>query len=506
VRFRLHMTFVSRIPLLLSVLFALSALPARAQQAPPFTFQSVEAMASKLATEPYKETPSIQGDLRQLSYDHYRALRAKPDTAMWRDSKSLFRLEFFPTGFIYEKPVEINIVDDGKAAPVTLSSDQFDWSDTGLKTPPKELAPAGFRITFPLNKPDKFDEVISFLGASYFRAIGRGQVYGASARGLAINTGTGQPEQFPTFRSFWIVKPADGAGDLTVWALLDAPDATGAFSFVIHPGGRTTIDTHAVLVLRNDVQLLAIAPLTSMYFAGKTSPARDDYRPEIHDSDGLYLSSGNGERIWRPLGNPGALAVSSLSDTNPKGFGLLQRERDFAQYQDSGANLQARPSYWVEPKADWGDGEVRLVEIPSQAETNDNIVAFWVSKWPAKKGERKEYDYRLSALDDEAGLSPAGRVMAMRSGAVPNGKQRRIAIEFAGGELESLAAEQPVSANVSLSSGKVLRTYVELLPARKSWRLIIEFEPDGKKAADMRASLVLRRQVLTETWSAVWQP
>jgi periplasmic glucans biosynthesis protein len=499
------MSHAFRFPVLLSLLLALAAFPARAQE--PFTFGSVETMAAKLAAEPYKEPASVQGDMRQLSYDHYRALRAKPDTALWRDGKSAFHVEFFPAGFIYEKPVEISVVEGDKATPVVISPDQFDFSDTGLKELPKQVALAGFRVTYPINKPDKFDEIIAFLGASYFRAIGRGQVYGASARGLAIDTAVGQPEQFPTFRAFWLVKPADGAGDLTVWALLDSPDATGAFSFVIHPGGRTTVDTHAVMYMRNDVQLLGIAPLTSMYFAGKASPPRDDYRPEIHDSDGLYMSTGAGERIWRPLSNPGALAISSFTDSNPKGFGLLQRERDFAQYQDSAANLQARPGLWIEPKDTWGDGEVRLVEIPSQSETNDNIVAFWVSRWPARKGERKEYNYLLSALDDEAALSPLGRVIATRAGAVPNApKQRRIAVEFTGGELDGLAPEQPVDAAVSLTSGKVMRTYVEPLPSRHSWRLFIEFEPDGKKPADMRASLGLRGQTLTETWSFVWKP
>jgi periplasmic glucans biosynthesis protein len=405
------------------------------------------------------------------------------------------------------KPVQISIVDGGAATPVAISPDQFDWSDTGLKAPPKNVALAGFRVTYPLNRPDKFDEVIAFLGASYFRAIGRGQFYGASARGLAIDTGIGRPEEFPTFRAFWIVKPADGASDLTVWALLDSPDATGAFSFVIRPGARTVTDTHAVLFMRNDVELLALAPLTSMYFAGKASPPRDDYRPEIHDSDGLFTITGANERIWRPLSNPSALAVSSFTETNPKGFGLLQRERDFAAYQDSAANLQARPGLWVAPKENWGDGEVRLVEIPSQSETNDNIVAFWTSHVPARKGERKEYNYSLSALDDDVALSPQGHVIATRTGAVPYAsKQRRMAIEFAGGELDSLGPEQPLSAHVSVSSGKVMRTYVEPLPTRKSWRLFIDFEPDGKKPVDITASLGLREQTLTETWSYVWRP
>lgn len=464
-------------------------------------------MAEKLASQPYSEPPSIEGDMRRLGYDQYRALRARPDAALWSEGKSLFRVEFFPAGFIYEKPVEIFVVDGGNAAPIALSADQFDFSDTGLKTLPQSLTPAGFRLRHPLNRPDKFDEVISFLGASYFRPIGRGQVYGASARGLAIDTAMGKPEEFPSFRSFWLVKPDEGATEMTVWALLDSPGATGAFSFTIRPGARTVVDTRCVLFMRNDLSLLGIAPLTSMFFTGKAAPARDDYRPEIHDSDGLHLATGKGERIWRPLDNPGALAVSSFQDSNPRGFGLMQRERDFDRYQDTGAGLQARPSLWVEPNGDWGDGEVRLVEIPTQAETNDNIVAFWVSRWPARKGERKEYAYRLYALSDEAALSPAGRTVATRAGAVPGqSKQRRMVVEFAGGELASLEPEQPVTSDVGLANAKLKRTYVEALPWKRGWRLFIDFEPDGKKPVDLRAVLQLRGQPLTETWTAVFRP
>ncbi len=471
------------------------------------TFDTVVGMAERLAQDPYKDVPSVEGDMRQLSYDQFRALRTKPDTALWRGGKSLFRAEFFPAGFIYEKPVLISTVDNGAVTPVLITPEQYDFSDTGLKTIPKELKLAGLKITYPINRPDKFDEVAAFLGASYFRAIGRGQVYGASARGLAINTATGKPEEFPTFRSFWLSRPADGKSELTIWALLDSPSATGAYSFVLQPGPRTVIDCKLVLFLRNDIELLAISPLTSMFFAGKASPPRDDYRPEIHDSDGLYVSTGSGERIWRPLQNPGSLAISSFSDNNPKGFGLLQRERDFVFYQDSAAKLERRPSLWVEPKTGWGEGEVRLVEIPSQSETNDNIVAFWVSKWPAKKGERKDYEYRLSALDDERALSPQGRVIATRDGTVPGAQnERRFAIEFRGGKLATYAPEQPIEANVSVSSGKVKRTHVEALPSQKSWRLFLEIEPDGKKPIDMRAFLTLREQRLTETWSMVWRP
>jgi glucans biosynthesis protein len=489
---------------LLVLLLGLATGPAWAQAA--FDFAAVEAQAQKLASQPYRDVEPIGGDMKKLSYDQYRALRTRPETALWRDG-GLFRVEFFPAGFIYDRPVNIGVVEDGNVTPVVIGSGQFDFSDSGLKEPPKDLALAGFKVTFPLDRPDKFDEVIAFLGASYFRVIGRGQAYGSSARGLAIDTATDRPEEFPTFRSFWLVKPAPNAAELTVWALLDSPGASGAFAFVIRPGARTVVETKAVLFLRHDVSLLAMAPLTSMYFAGKTSPPRDDYRPEIHDADGLFMLTGHGERIWRPLVNPAALAVSSFSDTNPRGFGLMQRERSFAQYQDSTARVETRPSLWVEPIGDWGDGEVRLVEIPSQAETNDNTVAFWVSRWPTKQGGRLEYSYRLSALIDDETLSPQARAVATRAGAIPgNDKARRIVAEFSGGELATLRPEQPVEAQVTLSSGKLLRSYVECLPEQKSWRLFIDFQPDGKKAVDMRAKLALRGRALTETFSNVYRP
>ncbi len=464
-------------------------------------------MAAKLATQPYSEPASIEGDMRRLGYDQYRALRPRPNTQLWHEGKGLFRAGFFPAGFIYEKPVQIFAVDGESVTPIAITPGQFDFSDTGLKEPPQTLAPAGFSLTHPLNVAAKFDEVISFLGASYFRPVGRSQAYGATARGLAIDTGVGKPEEFPTFRAFWLVKPAEDAAFMMVWALLDSPGATGAFAFTIHPGARTVIDTKCVLYMRNDVSLLGIAPLTSMFFSGKAAPARDDYRPEVHDSDGLYLATGKGERIWRPIENPSALVVSSFQDGNPRGFGLMQRERDFDRYQDTSTNMHLRPSLWVEPVGDWGDGEVRLVEIPTQAETNDNIVAFWVSRWPARKGERKEYTYRLYALSDEPNLSPAGRVTATRAAAVPNQpKQRRMVVEFAGGELTSLEAEQPVTADVSLANAKLNRSYVEALPWKRSWRLFIDFEPEGKKPVDLRATLKFRGATLTETWVGTFRP
>lgn len=262
----------SRRALLAALLLLTQTASIAAAQPVAFDFSSVEEQARKLASEPYRDVPSVQGEMRKLGYDAYLALRAKPDTALWRDAKGMFRVEVFPAGFIYEKPVSIGIVENGNVTPVTAGSGQFDFSDTGLKEPPQNVELAGFKVTYPLNRPDKFDEVISFLGASYFRPIGRGQGYGSSGRGLAVDTATGRPEEFPTFRSFWLVKPAKEANELVIWALLDSPAAAGAYAFVIRPGMRTMVETKAVLFMRRDVEMLGIAPLTSMFFAGKTSP------------------------------------------------------------------------------------------------------------------------------------------------------------------------------------------------------------------------------------------
>jgi glucans biosynthesis protein len=426
---------------------------------------------------------------------------------LWQDSKGLFRVEFFPAGFLYDTPVSLFAVDDGKVTPIAGSPDMFDFSGTTLKSVPATVAIAGFRISYPLHGP-QLDEVVAFLGASYFRPIGREQAYGVSARGLAIDTGLPRPEEFPVFRAFWLVTPTETARDVVVYALLDTPAAAGAYAFTIRPSTRTVIDVAATLYMRHDVSLLGVAPLTSMFLSGKSGPRRDDYRPEVHDSDGLYMATGKGERIWRPLANPPTLTISSFADNNPRGFGLMQRERSFAEYQDTNSSFERRPSLWVEPIGDWGEGDVRLIEIPSDAERNDNIAAFWAPRWPPKQGEQRDYRYRLSALSDDASLSATGRVVATRYTAVvpDRPQQRRFVVEFAGGDLESLRAEQPVIADVAVSSGKLVDKRVENIPGQHSWRVFIDVEPDGKTPVDLRAFLSLRGEALTETWTYLLKP
>lgn len=466
----------------------------------PFSFTSVLEEARELAKRRYEKPATLPkgSAFSALNYEEYLGLQFDRARELWREPGSSFRAAFFPAGFIYDTPVSLFEVRDGKAAPIVGSMDMFKLKGAGDDRP-SPVPLAGFRLSFPLHG-DEHSEVTAFLGASYFRPIGREQAYGASARGLAIDTASSRSEEFPIFRSFWLVKPDAGARHIEIWALLDSPAVAGAYAFTIRPGTRTVIDVSATIFLRHGVSTLGIAPLTSMFLMGKAGPRRDDFRPEVHDSDGLSMITGAGEHIWRPLANPRALSVSSFGDRNPRGFGLLQRERRFDQYQDLVASYATRPSLWVEPLEEWGEGSVRLIEIPTDSEVHDNIVALWVPARPALAGDERTFRYRLSALADEQRLSPGGRVIATRTAAVPDRpKQRRLLVEFAGGDLDLLRREQPVEARITLTNGKLIGHRLELSP-KGSRRLFIDIEPAGKASVDVRAHLALRGEVLTETF------
>ena len=473
-----------------------------AAQAQEF-FDSLIVRAKESATQAYaKEAPVA--DTAKLGYDTYRDIRFRPDSILWRDGGRGFHVEFFPTGFLYQTPVKLNVIPrKGAATALQPSPDMFDF---GTTQPPAKVGFAGFKITHPLQS-QKFDEIVSFLGASYFRPIGRGQTYGASARGLAIDTAQPRSEEFPEFREFWLVEPAPSDKSLKIYALLESPGASGAYAFIVTPGVRTTVDVDARLFPRHGVSMLGIAPLTSMFLSGKSGPWRDDFRPEVHDSDGLAMLTGKGERIWRPLSNPGSLQVSSFLDDNPRGFGLQQRERHFDRYQDGVAQYQTRPSLWVEPKGDWGEGEVRLVEIPTPSEHHDNIVAFWVSRWPVEKDKPLEYRYRLSALSDEPALAPEARVVATRQAPIDgNNKARRLVVEFEGDTLTKLPPQRLVESNVEVNGGKLLRAEIDRTPGSTNRRLFIDVEPEGRRTADIRAFLTADGKRLSETFTTQLRP
>ncbi|MBL8699830.1 MAG: glucan biosynthesis protein [Alphaproteobacteria bacterium] len=480
-------------------------------------FRSVEAEAARLAAAPYQQpaATSVPTELLRLGYDQYRSVRYRAAGNLWRGESRSFEVQPLPAGFIFSPPVKIFVVNDDVERPLVAARDAFDWSDARLAEQlPAEIPVAGFRLLFPLHRPDQLDEVAVFVGATYFRFLGREQSYGLSARAIAIDTGLPRREEFPHFRAIWLVEPQRSASEMDVMAVVDSPALAGAYRFTIRPGTDTTVDVEAQLFLRHGVSLLGIAPLTSMFLRGeRRERSHQDFRPEVHDADGLLVATQEGEWLWRPLDNPQSLAISAFALNAPRGFGLVQRDRDFASYQDLEANYHLRPSYWVQPVGSWGEGELRLIEIPSPAEIHDNIVAAWVPRRAAVAGDRLTFRYRVVALKDASWLSPAGRAVSTRLGTTqlpgtgaPAPNQRRLVVDFAGGELAVLRPEQPVTAAVDIRGGRVIATRVEPVPALAGWRLTLDVESEAARPAELRATLRLRDQVLTETWTYGLRP
>lgn len=491
---------------------AAPAAPAAEQGVPvEFTFAAVERRARDLAAAPYQpDQPALPPYFANLDYDQYRDIRFRRDHALWRPEGSPYQVELFQRGFMFKDRVTINVIEGGQVVLVPYRESLYNYGKNEVPAEvPEDLGFAGLRLLYPLNRDDVFDELGVFLGASYFRAVSQGSIYGISARGLAIDTGLPSKEEFPVFREFWIEKPNRDAAAITVYALLDSASVAGAYRFRIAPGLDTVIEVKSHLFLRERVQKLGLAPLTSMFFhAEDTDRFMDDFRPEVHDSDGLLVVDGTGERIWRPLVNPRGLRINAFHAENPKAFGLLQRDRDYNNYQDLEARYEDRPSAVVEPIGDWGKGVVELVQIPSDSERYDNVVAFWVPDRPADAKEQFEYEYRLRfSTNPEAGLR-GGRTAATRIGAggtvVLDSNKRKFVIDFVGETLAGLSPETPVEAAVSASSGTLSRPVVQPNPQNKGWRLFFELTPDGSGPVDLRTFLRNGDDVLSETWSFQW--
>ncbi|HEX5867793.1 MAG TPA: glucan biosynthesis protein G, partial [Beijerinckiaceae bacterium] len=379
----------------------------------PFRFEDVVRRARDLAAVPYDAAvPPLPPPLAQLDFDAYRDIRFRPDRALLGGAGGPFRMHLFHLGFLFQRPVTVNVIRDGVPTPVPYQPQLFDYGRTKIERPlPINVGFAGFRLHYPLNDPRVFDELIAFLGSSYFRFLSRGQRYGLSARALAIGV-DGETEEFPFLREFWVEAAPAGAERAVIYALLDSASVTGAYRFEVYPGAETTLDVAATLFPRRSIAAVGLAPLTSMFYEGENDRrGADDFRPELHDSDGLLLHTGSGEWIWRPLHNPAKKWISAFVDNNPRGFGLVQRDRTFENYQDLEAHYHQRPGYWVEPTGQWGEGFVKLVEIPTGNETHDNVVAYWQPKQPYEPGQEIAFSYRMRSLLGADGMHPGGKVV-----------------------------------------------------------------------------------------------
>jgi periplasmic glucans biosynthesis protein len=486
---------------------------------PPSFYDTVVVQEAKKLSLQNFERPVKDASkaLTQVDYSQYRAIRFNTEKSLWRD-QSPFEVQFFHPGFLYQDPLTIKTVENDLAATVNFDRSLFRYDGPAAplaETPLPSDNFAGFRVHYSLNSSKYKDEFMVFQGASYFRLVGPGQAYGLSARGLAIDTAEPTGEEFPYFREFWLKKPGPNENTLTIYALLDSPSLAGAYKFEVKPGRRVEVEVEGTLFARKDVKKLGIAPLTSMFVFGENSVVHhDDYRKEVHDSDGLQILSGSGEWIWRPLQNPVNLHVSAMQDKSPKGFGLMQRDREFDHYLDVEAHYHQRPSFWVEPIGKWGKGAVELVEIPTDSETNDNIVAYWISAKPLLAKQKKHFRYRVKVLNETPPNATLGRVLYTTTGwaalpgqANPPPKSKRLfVVDFYSGDLEGVSGDMPVVPNLTTSSGKVSDLMLQKIPGLERWRAYFKLEPEANKPVDMRLNLTLNGKPITETWTYVWYP
>lgn len=480
-----------------------------------FDFEAFSAMMRRRSETPYADNrPQLPELLSNLNYDQHRAIRFREDRALWRGEASNFQLQAFYPGALIRDTTRIYVGDGTRFQLQSFTGADFEYRAPLDPTQFQNIdlpGTAGFRLHYPLERPDYFDEVVTFLGASYFRALGMGTRYGLSARGIAINTATQSPEEFPRFTAFYLVKPAPGATTIRLLAELDSPSLTGAYAFTLAPGPQTVMDVTVRLYFRNAVDRLGVAPLTSMYTFGENDHGgRDDFRPEVHDNDGLAIHRNGGERLWRPLKNPDELALSYFQETTPQAFGFLQRDRDFSHYEDLEARYEIRPSLMIEPLGDWGRGMVELVEIPTRSEANDNIVAFWVPEKRPEAGSHYEFRYRMRwALDAQA---PDGLAVVTGTHAGVGGNAaeeeasntRRFAINFSDGTINQLPPGAVIEPIIEVpENARLIHSAIDRLPDG-GWRLSLELEKLNSAPVELRAKLSMLQRIVSETWLYQW--
>ncbi|ACK49288.1 periplasmic glucan biosynthesis protein MdoG [Methylocella silvestris BL2] len=485
----------------------------------PFSFEGLKAAAKRRAAEPYVGPPHPAPEIvGKINYEAWGKIAFDMDHALFANGPGRFPVSFFHLGMFFQKAVEMNVVEGASAREIIYDQSYFTMPDDSVaKKLPQGAGFAGLRIQEPRDGALDWrkNDWVAFLGAAYFRSIGALRQYGLSARAVALNVAVaGKPEEFPDFTKFYIDGSATG-DSLTIYALLEGPSIVGACRFVMTRGKGVVMDIDQTLFLRADVTRFGLAPVTSMYWFSETKKETGiDWRPEVHDSDGLAIWSGTGERIWRPLNNPPRIMASAFGDENPRGFGLLQRDRNFDHYQD-GVYYERRPSLWVEPSGKWGKGSVELVEIPTDDEIHDNIVAMWTPATPATAGSDVSLAYRLHWQADEPFPTDLARCVATRLG---NGGQpgqprpkgvRKFMVEFAGPPLANLPFGEKPEPVLWASRGTFSYIFTEAVPDDQPghWRAQFDLTASpGIDPVEMRLFLRSGEKILSETWIFQYHP
>ena len=481
----------------------------------PFDYARLKGLARSMAASPY-QPPSgeLPSPIAKLSWDQWQSIRFREAHSLWAGEGMRFQARFLHLGFTIKRPVRMYSVENGFAQQLAYDPELFDYERSGVNARklPATLGFAGFTLLF---QTDWQRDVAVWQGASYFRAVDGDMQYGMSQRGLAIDTGLARPEEFPDFVAYYLERPTKDSSTCTVYGLLDSPSTTGAYRFLVTVGDTLVMDIDAALYPRKPIERLGIAPGTSMFFYNDSDRwISNDWRPAIHDSDGLQLYTGSGEWLWRPLVNPPTLRVNSYFDAAPRGFGLMQRDRSFADYQDDGVFYDRRPSVWVEPKSGWGRGAVMLVEIPTVDETSDNVVAFWNPLEKPQPGQELLFGYRLYWCRYNPITCKLAQVVATRQGIGGIVGQKRpyfswrFVVDFAGGDFSLLGADPHIVPVISTTRGEVEITSARPLHEIKGWRAMFDLKPtdDSTEPINLRMFLALNGQPLTETWLYQYTP
>lgn len=466
-----------------------------------WSFNQLRERARQLALSDFKPAGGapLSDEIKKLNYDQYHQIQFRPEHAPW-PGESRFQVHLIHRGYLFGEPIRFHLVENGQSRELRFATNQFHYGGvTPPRSAPVDFGFAGFKIVFQAGEARP--EIASFLGASYFRIVGTKQHYGASARALAIDTGETRAEEFPRFTEFWIEKPAPEGDFLRLYALLDSPSASGAYRFVLKPGEVTVAEIEGSLFPRDPSRKFGLAPITSMFLMGEERWRQvSDFRPEVHDSDGLLVRSGSVTAAWRPLLNPEKKhVISRFAASEMDGFGLLQRDRLFNNYQDLQARYDLRPSFWVKPVARWGTGVVELVEIPSDTEYNDNIVAYWVPETKPAKGQELRYGYTLSALSMEPASSPLLKVMATRIARGDGKKPTKFVVDFSGdsGPAQSGGSLQ---GRVEGDESEVTNLVTQRNDVTGGWRVAFELA-DERADSELRLSLRKNGKIISETWT-----
>jgi glucans biosynthesis protein len=285
--------------------------------------------------------------------------------------------------------------------------------------------------------------------------------------------------------------------------LLDSVSTTGAYRFEIEAGPATIIDVDATLYPRRPLTHLGLGPVTSMFLRGPGHHRIvDDFRPAVHDSDGLAIYNGNSECIWRPLTNPRMLQTSAFLDRSPKGFGLCQRARAFRDYEDLEARYERRPTLWIEPKGAWGPGYVELIEIPTDEEIHDNIVAYWKPTNGPEPGKAFAFGYRMYWTGEVPVGWSGAHAAATRVGKGKSEGRALFVVDFAG---PAVAGQQKTPVAVATAKpGTIANVSVHPNPEIDGVRVSFELDPGGTELCELRLALMLGDQQISESWLYRW--